>query len=416
MKSFASRLRLQPSIVAVLLLSFSSSLPLVLVGSTLQAWYTVAGVNLLTIGMLTLVGQPYVYKFLWAPLVDRFAPFKFDRRRSWILLTQFGLVLGLIAMSCLDPAQTPWWLAWVAMLVACLSATQDIAIDAYRVDVLAPASRGLGAAVSTFGGRLAILVGGALSLIFADHWGWRTTYLIMAGVMLLEMGVTWWSPKVPPVLHTPSSLKAAVVEPIREMLAREHALVILLFVVLYKLCDALALALNTTFLIRGVGFGLTEVGLIYKSVSLIALLLGSFVGGYCMSALGLYQSLLRFGLLQAFSNLTYCWLALVGKNYAVMVISVFTEYFCSGLSTVAFIVFLMSLCNKRYSAAQYALLSALMAIARVFAGPEVAVMVDHLGWASFYFVTFLLGFPPIVLLLWLRKRIEFRWEPASVLT
>ncbi|OGO92813.1 MAG: MFS transporter [Coxiella sp. RIFCSPHIGHO2_12_FULL_42_15] len=401
-------------ILAILFMSFSSSLPLVLVGSTLQAWYTVAGVDLLTIGMLTLIGQPYVYKFLWAPLMDRFSLFSFDRRRGWILLTQVALVVGLATMAYLDPKTDPWLLATVAMAVAFVSASQDIAIDAYRVDVLTERMRSAGAAVTNLGGRLAILVGGAFALVIAAEIGWRATYLLMAGFIFMEIIITLTSPKTPTVLNQPQTLSDAIWQPVKNIFSRQHAIAIIIFIVLYKLSDAFAFALNTTFLIRGVGFSLEEVGLIYKIVSLVALLLGSFVGGVLMQRIGLYRALLYFGVLQVVSNLTYMFLALVGKSYLIMILSVFTEYFCSGLGTVAFIVFLMSLCDKRFSAAQYAIFSALMAIGRVFAGPEVAVMVEHLGWAGFYFVTFLMGWPAIFLLLWLRARVDFMLQPVVV--
>lgn len=401
-------------IIAILLMSFSSSLPLVLIGSTLQAWYTVAGVSLMTIGLLTLVGQPYVYKFIWAPFMDRYSPLSFDRRRSWIAIAQFGLVLGLVWMAFLNPKQDPWLLASVALVVAFISATQDIAIDAYRVDILSPKKRSIGAAVTTLGGRGAILVGGAFALILAAEIGWRWTYLLMASLIAVEFILTFFSPAAPLVVDKPKTLADAVISPIRDIFSRRHAVAILVFIVLYKLCDAFAFALNTTFLIRGVGFSLEEVGFIFKIVSLIALLIGSFVGGAMMQRLGLYNSLLYFGMLQAISNLTYMCLAIVGKNYLVLVLSVFIEYFCSGLSTVAFIVFLLSLCDKRYSAAQYAIFSAVMAIGRVFAGPEVAILVEHFGWATFYFLTFLVGWPAILLLFWLRKKINFEWQPALI--
>ena len=412
MKKPQSKLWFNNSILAVLLLSFSSSLPLVLLGSTLQAWYTVAGVNLLTIGMLTLVGQPYLYKFLWAPLMDRFTPLLADRRRGWILITQVGLIIGLCVMAYMTPQTHPWSLAIVALIVAFISASQDIAIDGYRVDILTPEMRSAGAAVTSFGGRLAILVGGAFALILASSIGWRFTFLLMAGIILLEILVTLWSPMPPTTRAIPHTLSEAIKEPVRNIFQREHALAILIFIIIYKLCDAFAFALNTTFLIRGLGFNLAEVGLIYKIDSLCALLLGSVIGGIAMQRLGMFKSLLYFGLLQAVSNLSYVALALVGKSYAVMTMAVFVEYFCSGLSTVAFIVFLMSLCDQRYSAAQYAIFSALMALPRVLSGPEVAYLVEHVGWATFYFITCLLGLPALMLLLWMKDRVNFEWDAS----
>ena len=247
------------------------------------------------------------------------------------------------------------------------------------------------------------MVASALALIFAEYLGWRTTYLIMAGVLAACLFATWRAPAVVPHPYAPRRLRTAFTEPLNDLWQRPRILLIVVFIISYKLCDALAFALNTTFLLRGLGFHLAEVGLIYKSVSVLALLSGSFVGGYYLSILGLYRALWYFGIVQALSNLAYFWLALVGKNYVVMVITVFVEYFCSGVSTVAFVVFLMSLCRSQYSAAQYAILTAIAALARVFAGPEVAILVDKLGWAGFYFFTFLCGIPPIFILLGLKK-------------
>ncbi len=398
-------------VMAVLLLSFSSTLPLILIGSTLQAWYTVAGAKLMTIGLLSLIGYPYILKFLWAPLMDRFTLLNLDRRRGWIFITQLGLVIGLLIIAVLTPKTHPWWLAIVALGIAFISASQDVCIDAYRVDILNPSNRSLGAAVTSFGGRAAMLIGGVFALVLAAELGWRATYFIMAGIMVVQILITIWAPRTPMVENTPKTIQQAVIEPIRNILQRKYAVAIIVFVIIYKLCDALAFALNMTFLIRGVGFSLEEVALIYKIVSLGALLLGSFMGGVYMQRLGLYKSLLYFGILQAVANLAYMLLALVGKSYMVMGLSVFAEYFCAGLSTVAFIVFLMSLCDRRFSAAQYAIFSALMAVGRVLAGPEVAYMVGHLGWALFFFVTFLAGIPAVLLLVWLKGRIEFKYEP-----
>ena len=398
-------------LMAVLLLSFSSGLPLALVGSTLQAWYTVDGLSLLTIGALTLVGQPYVYKFLWAPLMDRFVPLgKLGRRRGWVLVMQILLVIGLVTMSFFHPDNHPWALAWIALAVATFSASQDIAIDAYRTDVLKVKERGLGAAFNTFGYRMAMIVSQAVALILAVEIGWRFMYLVMAGFMLIEIAVTLWAPGPDRPVLPPRTLTKAVIEPLKDFFKRENAIAILVFIVIYKLCDAFAFSLNTPFLIRGIGFNLMAIGSIYKIVALVATLLGSLSGGLMMPRLGLYRSLLYFGLLQAASNLAYMLLALVGKSYVFMVSAVFAEYFCSGLSTVAFVAFLMSLCNRRFTATQYAVFSALSAAGRVYAGPEAAIMVDHMGWALFYFSTFLIGIPSLFLLWWLRRRVDFSAE------
>lgn len=392
--------------LAVMLLGFSSGLPLVLIGSTLQAWYTVAGVSLMTIGTLTLVQQPYIFKFLWAPLMDRYTPIKkLGRRRGWIFLMQTALFFTLLVMAYLKPETHPWLLADMALIVAFFSATQDISIDAYRTDILAPDEKGLGSALTNIGYRMAMLVAGAVALILAGEIGWRVTYIIMSVLILVEALVTLWAPKPISAEMPPRSLIEAVIEPMHDFFKRgaKPAFIILLFIMLYKIADALALALNTAFLIRGIGFSLAAIGGIYKIVSLIATLLGSFFGGLWFNRLGLYRSLMIFGVLQTAANLSFMWLALVGKSYLVMIAAVFSDYFCGGLASVAMIVLLMNLCNHRFTATQYALFSAVAAIPRVFIGPLAALLVDHFGWAEFYFISFFFGLPALILLWWLKK-------------
>lgn len=402
-----------PRILAVLLLSFSSGLPLALTGSTLQAWYTVAGVNLMTIGILTMVGQPYAFKFLWAPLMDRFSPMKIGRRRSWVFITQFCLAIGLVVMAFLNPKHMPWLLASVAFAVAFFSASQDVAIDAYRTDVLPTVERGFGASVTNLGYRVAMIVSGALSLILAAEIGWRYTYFIMAALMLLNMLVTLHSPRPTETVGAPKNFREAVVNPFQDFMTRQNAIALLLFMILYKVCDAFALSLNTTFLIRGVGFSLIDVGSITKIVGLVAALFGSVVGGLLLPRLGLYRALMIFGLLQMTSNLSFAVLAIVGKSYGMMAGSIFLDYFCGGLSSVAIVVFLMSLCNKRYTATQYALFSAVTAVGRIFVGPIAAVVVEHVGWVQFYVWSFIIGLPSLLILWWLKHRVDFTAEQLS---
>lgn len=398
---------LNQRLTAVLLLGFSSGLPLPLIASTLQAWYTVAGVNLMTIGLLSFTQQPYIYKPLWAPLMDRFVPFNLGRRRSWIIAMQFCLALTLVFMAWLNPSTSPWLLAAVALLVAFFSASQDVAIDAYRTDVLTIKERGMGAANTNLGYRCAVIVGGALALVIAAQVGWRATYLLMALIMATEMLVTLWAPRPAQTILPPVSLREAVVEPFHDFLTRRNAIAILIFIIIYKLSDALALSLNTTFLIRSVGFSLVDVGSITKIVGTVSVLLGGIIGGVLMPRLGLYRSLMYFGFLQMSSNLAYALLAMVGKSYLIMTLATFAEYFCSGLSSVATIVFLTSLCNRRFTATQYALFSAVAALGRVFVGPLAAYMVERLGWGEFYVWTFFIGIPALLLLYWLRRRVDF---------
>lgn len=406
---FLSKTNLNPRLLTVLLLSFSSGLPLALTSSTLQAWFTQSGVSLITIGILSLIGVPYVWKFLWSPFIDRFAPPWWGRRRGWISIAQIGLCIALFVLANLSPTLNPLLMGCIALGIAFLSATQDIAIDAYRVDILLPHERGLGAAYTIFAARMAMLISGGLALIIADHIGWRLTYEMMAVLIGLAIIVTYLGPE-PPSVKAPATFSAAVINPFKDLLKRDSIGLILLFVVFYKIGDALALSLMSNFLLHGLGFSLTDVGVAFKTVGLFATILGAFAGGLWLKRLNLYQALIWFGLAQAFSNLTFMLLAYVGKSYLVMASSIFIESFCSGLSTAALLAFLMSLCNRHYSATQYALLSALFSIGRVFLGPVAAVMVEHLGWIIFYFCSFLCCFPGIILLSLIRNRVNFDAE------
>lgn len=393
-------------LMIILLMGISSGLPLALTGSTLQVWYTDAGLSLLTIGALSLVGYPYILKFIWAPLLDRFVPLSFGRRRSWIFVLQGALAVSLAMMALMKPSVHPGLLALVALAVAFFSASQDASIDAYRTDLLPVSERGMGATMIIFGYRLALVVSGALALIMSAEWGWRLTYFIMAGIMVLGMVVTWVSPN-PVDEQAPRNLHDAVVKPFVEFIQRRHAWWLLVFVIIYKLCDALALSLNSTFLLRGVGFDLIDIGSIAKTTGLAATLLGTLLGGVLLPRLGLYWSLFIFGFLQMLSNLLFALLAVVGKSYSLLVISMFSDYFSGGLSTVAFVVLITSLCDHRYTATQYALLSAFASVGRVIVGPIAAVMVNSMGWAEFYVWSFVIGLPSLGLLWWLNREMNF---------
>jgi len=397
-----------PRVAPLLVLGFASGLPLALTGGTLQAWATVEGVPLQEIGFLTLVGAAYTIKFLWAPFIDRFAPPVLGRRRGWMLVTQQLLALSILAMGTLSPSSTLMPLAFLAVLVVFLSATQDIAFDAYCTDVLRKDERGAGAAVKVMGYRLAMIVSGGLALIMADQWiGWGNTYMVMGGLMLLSALATLWAPEPEHVARAPRTLREAVVEPLHEFFTRRGALAVLLLIVLYKLGDAFAGALSTTFLIRGAGFTPTEVGTVNKVLGLAATIIGALAGGSLMSRWGLYRSLMAFGLLQAVSNLAYWLIAVSPKNLWLMATGVGIENLCGGLGTASFVGLLMALCRQRFSATQFALLSALSAVGRTYlAGPLTPPLVEHLGWPGFFLVTVVIAVPGLVLLRMLRGTIE----------
>lgn len=392
----------------LLLLGFASGLPLALTGGTLQAWATVENISLQQIGFLTLVGTAYTLKFLWAPLVDRYVPPLFGRRRGWMALTQVLLGLSLFLMGYISPSQNLGLLATIAVCVAFFSATQDIAFDAYRTDVLRASERGAGAAFSVLGYRLAMLVSGGLALILADQWlGWGNMYHLMGILMLLLLLATWFAPEPERPGNVPSSLRDAVVEPFKDFFLRPEALTVLLLIVLYKLGDAFAGALSTTFLIRGAGFSPTEVGSVNKIMGLAATIVGALIGGSLLERMGLYRSLMVFGILQGVSNLGYWLIAVVPQQLSLMAIAVGLENLCGGMGTAAFVALLMGLCHKDFSATQFALLSAISAVGRTYlAGPLTPVVVDEVGWANFFLITVLIAVPGLVLLFWRRLDIQ----------
>ena len=404
------------NLAVVLLLGFSSGLPLALTSGTLQAWMTVEGVDLSTIGIFTLVGIPYTWKFLWAPAMDRFVPPFLGRRRGWLLVTQVALMAGIGCMALLSPRTDLAMLAFVAVFVAFASASQDIVFDAYRTDVVTREQRGIAGALTVVGYRTAMLVSGALALVLVagSAWiagiGWRNTYLLMAGLMSIGIMATLWGRNPQDAAPHPQSLREAFVEPLREFFSRHGALGFLALLILYKLGDAFAGSLTTAFLLRGMGFSLEDVGYVNKGMGLAATIVGALFGGALMVRLGLYRSLMAFGILQAVSNLTFMWLALAGKSYPVMVLAIGFENLSGGMGTAAFVALLMALCDHRFTATQYALLSALASFGRVYVGPAAGYATDPkylgLGWAAFFFLTFAIALPGLALLAWKRADIE----------
>ena len=394
-----------PRIAAVLLLGFSSGLPLALTGGTLQAWLTVSGVDIVTIAWFSWIGIPYLLKFIWSPLMDRYVPPFLGRRRGWMLLTQLALVLGIVAMAFASPQRDLWLLGCLALWVAFMSASQDIVIDAYRADLLPAPERGMGAAVGVLGYRIAMLASGGLALILADQIGWRETFFAMAALMGIGLSVSFIAPE-PLVRGTPPrSLRAAVVEPLKDLVSRPGALQLLALIALYKFGDALAGTLTTAFLIRGVGFSLTDVGAINKGLGLVSLLAGGLVGGMLLVRMSLTRALLLFGVLQAISNLSFAVLAWAGKSYPLLVFAVGFENLARGMGTAAFVAFAMALCNHSFSATQYALLSALASLGRVLFGPVTGGLVEAFGWANFFVLTFVAALPGLWLVWHMREQI-----------
>lgn len=394
-------------------LGFASGLPLALTAGTLQAWLTVAGLDLKTIGIFTLVGLPYALKFLWAPLMDRVVPPWLGRRRGWMLLMQLSVAIGLAAMAVTGPGDRPEILGMVALVVAVLSASLDIVFDAYRTDVLLRPERGFGAAVWVNGYRCALLMASAGALLLAGHIGWQNTYLLLAGLMATGVVTIFLSPEPSAPCATPASLAEAVGGPLKELFSRPGVVGLLALIVFYKIGDAVAASLQTAFLIGGLGFSVSEVGYV-KGLGLAATLIGALAGGVAMAKLGMVRSLLLFGLLQAVSNLGFMWLAWMGKSYAALTTSILIENVTGGMGTAAFVALIMSLCDHRYTATQFALLSSLEALGRVFSGRPSADLVELVGWAQFFFWSFLIALPGIWLV-W-ALRVQLHQEAGRVVT
>ena len=318
---------------ATLLLGFSSGLPLALSGSTLQTWLATLHVDVTAIAAFSLVGLPYSLKFLWAPLMDRYMPPFMGRRRGWILLAQMVLAALMAMMAVTDPLTAMPRLVVLALIMAFASASQDIVYDAYRTDLLPPVERGLGAAVTVGGYRMAMIVSGALVLVLSDRIGWRNSYLLMAALMLLAMGVSLLAPEPPASAEVPRTLKDAVLTPLRDFATRPAAAGLLALVVLYKFGNWFSGPLTNVFLVAGLHFTATDVGVVNKGLGLVATLVGVLLGGALMPRLGLFRSLLCFGILQAASTLTFMLLALVGHNYGLMVLAVGVENLSWGMGT-----------------------------------------------------------------------------------
>ena len=384
----------------LLLLGFSSGLPLYLTSKTLQAWMTTAKVDLATIGFFSLVALPYSLKFVWAPVMDRFVPPFLGRRRGWVLITQVLLLLVIAAMALHDPRTGLKMLAINAIAIAFLSASQDISLDAYRTDVLETREMGAGAAVFVMGYRIALLVTGGLALYLADRIPWPSVYLVLAALMLIGIVTTFVAPE--PVLREqpPRSFYEAVILPFGEFFQRNgigRALLVLLFIVLYKYADSLAGSMTTPFLLK-TGFTQTEVAAAFGVAGLIATIVGTLAGGAAIGKWGINRSLWVFVVIQGLSNLTYYYLAVSSESRWFMTTAVVVENFGYGLVTGAMTAFLMVMCNKRFTATQFALLSSLMAVSRDLLVAPGGKIAESLGWPTFFLITVAMAIPPLLLL------------------
>ncbi|HRH82262.1 MAG TPA: MFS transporter [Thiobacillaceae bacterium] len=490
MNSFTSIHRL----FAVLLLGFASGLPLALTGQAMQAWLSVDGVDIATIGFLGLVGMPYTFKFLWAPLMDRFEPPLLGRRRGWLVSTQLLLAAALVWMAGQSPSAQPALFALAALLIAFLSASQDVVIDAYRTDVLETRERGLGGSLSVFGYRLAMILSGGIALIWAEQWGsWPRVYMVMAGIMAAAAVVSLVllpavNSESKPLASDPGkelrgfvAMLAGVVagafasrwvliglgldpndtnkwiqlvfvlagvalalplgwwaarrvgfetlnQSMSSYFAQSGAWAFLALIILYKLGDAFAGSLSTPFLIKGMGFTQAEVGIVNKIIGIWLTIFGALAAGAIMLRINLYQALLAFGVLQLVSNLGFYVLAVSGRGAwgsftlapfdwgivaldhpaeidGLLMTAIAFENVSGGMGTAAFVALLMGLCNHRFTATHYALLSAFAAVGRIYVSPLSGVLSESIGWPAFFLFTVLMAVPGIAMVWWMRRAI-----------
>ncbi len=384
---------------AVALLSFSSGLPLGLVWYAIPDWMRDIGVDIRIVGLFTLAQAPWAFKVIWSPFMDRFVPPFWGRRRGWMALTQLALaVLGLLLAGVGRRPEAIWVVGAIALGIALASASQDIAYDAYSVDVLHEDEQGpaVGAKIALY--RAAMLVSGGVSITLAGHWGWPAVNVLLGLVYIPMLLLTWRAPEPEEKTEAPRTLREAVWYPFLGFLARHRALEILAFVLLYKFADQLAQALTRPFLID-MGYNSDQRGVALSTIGMVGTIVGAFIGGWVTTLLGLGHSLWIFGFLQIFSNVGYFLLAgLPAPSLPAMYAATGFELLTSGMGTGAFSVLLLRMTQKRFSATQYALFSSLFALPRLIAGPVSGFAVDAMGWRTFYLTTLAMGIPGMVML------------------
>jgi MFS transporter, PAT family, beta-lactamase induction signal transducer AmpG len=420
---------LQPRVLIVLLLGFSSGLPLALSGSTLLVWMRESGVDLGTIGLFALVGTPYTLKFLWAPLVDALhVPLftkAFGRRRGWLVFSQLLLMAAILLLALTDPARSPWFVALAALLVAATSSTQDIVVDAFRVESLPESEQAAGMASYVAAYRIGMLVStaGALFMVsgfestgLARGAAWMWGYVVMAALVpigtitALSATEPGQSARVETATQAESAFSRvlhAAVGAFSEFLTRDNALAALTFVVLFKFTDAFSGSMTAPFVID-LGFSRNDYAAIVKGVGLAATLIGGFAGGFVARRYSLAASLWIGGVLQATANLSFTWLALVGVNEWALALAITAENFTSAIGTVIFVAYLSALCrNPLHTATQYALLTALAAVGRTYLSSGAGYVAKAVGWPAFFAICILVAVPGLILLAWLQRRGHF---------
>ncbi|NNC63404.1 MAG: MFS transporter [Gammaproteobacteria bacterium] len=404
------RVLLTPRLWLAGAMGFASGLPLLLTLTVLQAWLTQYDVSLTTIGFAGLVGLPYTVKFLWAPLLDRFTPLGLGRRRSWLVIFQCCLAASIVLLGLQDPGQSLWLVALAALLVTFFSASQDVVVDAYRRESLADSEQGLGASMYTYGYRLGVLLASAGGLILADLIGFRGVYFFMAAVMLSMLIVTYLAPEPEESKGHPTTLWEAFVGPFLEFFTRQSrpagAFLVLFFILIYKLGDNLASHMSIPFYLA-TGFSNTEVGAVVKAFGLFPLFLGIFIGGAMNLKVGLYRTLIVAGVLQGVSTAGFAILAVVGYELGWLAGVIAFENLAQGMGTAALVAFMAYLTDTRFTASQFALLSALSALPRVLLTAPTGWLATQMGWINFFVFAALVAIPGLLLLLRFRS-----WFPV----
>ena len=380
------------------LMGFSGGLPLLLTWGVLQAWMTEKGVDLTWIGMISLVQIPYTWKFLWAPFLDRFVPPFLGRRRGWLIVSQIALMASIVGLGYSDPVRNTGLMIVAALLVAFFSATQDIVIDAYRREDLPDEELGLGSSMYVYGYRLGMLLASGGGLILADHLSFPKVYFLMSLCLLPGILTTLLTPEPEVVVGTPQTMKEAVVEPFVDYFSRNGAIWILVFILLYKIGDTMASGITMPFYLE-TGFSKTEIGTVVKFFGTAATMIGAFLGGLTLLKLGINRGLWIFGILQALSTAGFAILARIGYNIAMLSGVIAFENLSSGMGTAAFVAFMASLTNKKFTATQYALLTGIMALSRQLASSATGFMAKNMGWQSFFIFCTLIAIPGMLLLL-----------------
>jgi PAT family beta-lactamase induction signal transducer AmpG len=417
----------EPRLLAVLFMGFSSGLPLALTFGTLSFWLAEIGVSRTDIGLYALIGISYSFKFLWSPIIDRLPlgaiTARLGRRRGWALTIQIPLALAILALGLSDPKTAPWLTAFFAVIVAFLSASQDIVIDAYRIELLKPEEQGAGAAATQWGYRFGMIASSAGALYAAEFGGWHVAYAIMAVLMLVGMATVWLTPEpagsakaLAPLPGATSGeriaawIKSAVIAPFADFMTRPAWIGILLFVVLYKFGDALAGVMANPFYVS-MGFSKIEVANISKVFGVAATLAGLAAGGVVVVRMGLYRALFVCGIFQMLSNLMYAIQAVIGHDVWMLTLTIGIENFAGGMGSAAFVAYLSGLCNIAYTATQYALLSSFATVGRTTLSAAGGWLADQLDWVLFFSATTLAALPGLLMILWLMRRFPGAAKP-----